>query len=86
VLDEVAASAIPLIATPTGVVEELGPAVVAVKRDPKQIAQALTEVAANPTRRAAKGTRGPSRAAQFAWDSSIDALLAVYEGLLARKR
>ena len=89
VLAEAAASGTPAIATRTGVVEELfgdGESGIVVDRDPAAIAAALTALAHDRNRLAAMGRAARRRAAAFTWDRSTDALLGVYEELLARKR
>jgi glycosyltransferase involved in cell wall biosynthesis len=86
VLAEAAASGVPVIATRTGIAEDLGDAAILVERDPEEIAAALTTLATDPARRAAMGGEGRRRAAAYTWDTSVAALLEVYDGLLARKR
>ena len=86
---EAAASGVPALATATGVVEELagdGEGGLVVEREPEQIAAALTALAADPGRRAAMGLAARRRAEGYTWERSIEALLDVYERLLARKR
>jgi glycosyltransferase involved in cell wall biosynthesis len=86
---EAAASGVPAIATRTGVVEELtadGEGGMIVDREPEQIATALTALAHDPDRLAAMGRAARRRAEAYTWERSIDALLGVYERLLARRK
>ena len=86
---EAAASGLPAIATPVGIVEELvgdGEAGLVVDRDASSIGAALSALAADRDRLAAMGRAARSRSAAYTWERSIEALFDVYERLLARKR
>jgi glycosyltransferase involved in cell wall biosynthesis len=86
---EAAASGIPAIATRTGVVEELmgdDEAGIIVERDADAVAGALTALAGDRARLRTLGEAARRRAAAYSWDRSVDALLKVYDGQLARKR
>ena len=85
---EAAASGLPPIATPVGIVEELvgdGEAGLVVDRDPDSIGAALVTLAADRDRLARMGQATRRRAAAYSWERTIDALFDVYELVLGRK-
>jgi glycosyltransferase involved in cell wall biosynthesis len=82
---EAAATGLPIVAAPVSGVEELvgeGEAGLIVDRNANALAAALGALAADAERRARLGAAARSRAAEYTWDRSADAVLGVYRTLL----
>jgi glycosyltransferase involved in cell wall biosynthesis len=83
---EAAASGLPSIVTRIGGVAEVvgdGEAGIVVQREPDAVAEALATLAADPARRVAVGAAARRRASEFTWERSTEAVLGLYERLLA---
>jgi glycosyltransferase involved in cell wall biosynthesis len=82
---EAAACAVPLVVTPVhGVKDLVGPdtAGLRVRRTPEAVGTALARLAADRGLRASLGASAYHRSAEFTWQRSVDAVVAVYAALL----
>ena len=83
---EAAASGLPIVAAPVNGVDELvgdGEAGLIVDRDADELAAALAALAGSPDTRERLGAAARERSAEYTWERSTDAVLAVYRSLLA---
>jgi glycosyltransferase involved in cell wall biosynthesis len=83
---EAAATGLPIVAAPVSGVEELvgdGDAGLVVERTPSALASALAVLADSPETRERLGAAARERSAEYTWERSADAVLAVYRSLLA---
>ena len=82
---EAASSGLPIVAAPVNGVDELigdGEAGLIVDRDAKKLAAALAALASSPDTRERLGAAARERSAEYTWQRSTDAVLAVYRSLL----
>jgi glycosyltransferase involved in cell wall biosynthesis len=82
---EAAACGLPIVAAPVSGVDELvgdGEAGRIVERTPGALGAALTALAVSPETRERLGAAARERSAEYTWERSTDAVLAVYRSLL----
>jgi glycosyltransferase involved in cell wall biosynthesis len=83
---EAAAAGLPVVATRVSGIDELlagGGAGILVERSVESVSAALATLAGDAALRRSLGSEGRRRATSFDWSSSVDAVVAVYEELVA---
>jgi glycosyltransferase involved in cell wall biosynthesis len=88
VVQEAAASALPLVTTAVNGVEDLlagGRAGIAVTRDGASVGAALTRLAADADLRRRLGTAGRETASGYRWQRSVSSVLGMYRSLLGER-
>jgi glycosyltransferase involved in cell wall biosynthesis len=82
---EAAASGLPVVAAPVSGVDELvgdGEAGLIVERDADALGAALADLSSSPETRERLGAAARERSAEYTWERSTDAVVAVYRSLL----